>query len=100
MFFLEDFMQLRQWFSDRLPNPRSSIEEDVRNLLISFIYEYYIKYNRFVTVVEIWKMFQKHPSIKNDREYILFFLLILGNYKANATLYLDAAHNIIQTEPE
>ncbi len=99
MFFLENFMQLRQWFSDRLPNPRSSIEEDVRNLLISFIYEYYIKYNRFVTVVEIWDMFQKHPSIRNHNDYKIYLLVILGNCKANDKLYLDASHNIIQIEP-
>jgi hypothetical protein len=99
MFFLEDFMQLRQWFSDRLPNPRSSIESDVKNLLISFIYEYYIKYNRFVTVIEVRKMFQKHPSIRNHKDYKKSLLLILGNYKANAKLYLDASHNIIQIEP-
>jgi len=92
-------MRVSPWFPNRLPSFRSSIESDVKNLLISFIYEYYIKYNRFVTVVEVWQIFQKHPSIKNDREYILLFLLILGNYKANAKLYLDASHNIIQIEP-
>jgi hypothetical protein len=93
-------MILRPWFSDRLPNPESSIEEDVRKLLISFIYEYYIKYDRFVTAVEIWEMFQKHPSIRNHKDYKIYLLLILGNCKANAKLYLAASYNIIQSEPE
>jgi hypothetical protein len=93
-------MILRPWFSDRLPNPRSSIESDVKNLLIIFIYEYYIKYNRFVTVTEIWEMFQKHPSIRNHKDYKTSLLLILGKYKVHIKLYLDVDNNIIQIEPE
>jgi hypothetical protein len=92
-------MRVSPWFPNRPPSFRSSIESDVRNLLISFIYEYYIKYNRFVTVIEIWDMFQKHPSIRNHNDYKIYLLLILGNCKANAKLYLDASHNIIQIEP-
>ncbi len=93
-------MILRPWFSDRLPNPESSIESDVRNLIISFIYEYYITYDRLVTVVEIWEMFQKHPSIQNNKEYKIYFLLTLGNCKDHRQLYLDNNCNIIQIEPE
>lgn len=93
-------MILRPWFSDRLPNPRSSIESDVHNLILSFIYEYHIKYDRFVTVTEVWEMFQKHPSIRNHKDYKTSLLLILGNCKAHTKLYLDTAHTIIQIEPE
>jgi hypothetical protein len=89
-------MRVSPWFPNKLPSFRSSIESDVKNLLISFIYEYYIKYDRFVTVVEIWEMFQKHPSIENHREYKTFILLMLGNFKTNTRLYLDEHHDIIQ----
>jgi hypothetical protein len=101
MFFLrEATMMLRPWFSNRLPNPKSLIESDVRDLIISFIYEYYIKYNKFVTVTEVWEIFQKHPSIRNNKDYKIYLLLILGTCKAHSQLYLDATHNIIQIEPE
>jgi hypothetical protein len=93
-------MQVRPWFPNRLPNPKSSISRDVRNLIISFIYEYYIKYNKFVTKAEVWQVFKQHPSIKNHKDYNTSFLLILGNCKANTQLYLDEKNNIIQIEPE
>jgi hypothetical protein len=93
-------MQLRPWFSNRLPNPRISIERDVRNLIISLIYEYNIKHNKFINIVEVWQAFQTHPSIRNNRKYQKNLLLILGNCKAHTQLYLDGNHNIIQIEPE
>ena len=91
---------LHPWiFPDGLPDPKSSIETDVHKLIISLILEYNIKYNQFISVTTIWKIFQYHPSIRKNKGYQNYLLLILGHCKAYNQLFIDNNGNLIQIRP-
>lgn len=76
-------------------NPRSEIYEDVKKLIISLIVEYQVKYNRYITAIEIWEAFHTHPSIRNHTDYKFYLLMMLPNCPANSKLDVDKYGNII-----
>lgn len=81
-------------------NPRSKIAEDVRKLIISLIVEYQIQYNQYITAIEVWKVFNSHPSIRNHRDYNFHLLTTLPNCPIKAKLDVDNDGNIIVIQPE
>jgi len=86
-------------FPDELPDPRSSIKTDVYKLIISLILEYNIKYNKFISVNEIWHIFQSHPSIRKNKDYQYYLLAILGKCKAYNQLFIDNNGDLLEIKP-
>jgi hypothetical protein len=112
MFFLEELLMKTRdsnnggrnnsnlSFGFKEQDPNSEIADDVRKLIISLIVEYQVKYNQYITALEVWEAFHTHPSIRNHTDYKFYLLMMLPNCPIKAKLDVDNDGNIIVIQPE